>query len=103
MFWFRLEQEPNCDKVTDFFLGAFDPTLGGDLLEACYKKIGRNPQRCLVFVDIVSSRSEYSSTVEKARAHFESCARVMLANYGISISVSKIIERRGKYDLAIET
>lgn len=102
-FWFRLEQGANCDRITDFFLGAFDSTLGGDLLEACYKKIGHKPQRRIVFTDIVSSRTEYSSTVDKAKTHFEECARLMLANYGLLISSANIIETLGKFNLEIET
>ena len=41
-FWFRLEQGQGEDIITDFFLGGFDPALGGDLLNMCYKKISRS-------------------------------------------------------------
>ena len=101
-FWFRLEAAEGRDNVTDFFLGAFDPGLGGDLLTMCYKKLGKIPQQRLVFGDILSSRLGDSAAVDAAKTRFEEYTKAMLAAYGRSIRASHIARRREKWDLVID-
>ena len=45
-FWFRLEVTQDADKITDFLLGAFDPSLGGDLLTICRSEERRVGKEC---------------------------------------------------------
>jgi hypothetical protein len=102
-FWFRLEVADDCDNITDFFLGAFDPNLGGDLLAMCYKKVVRSPRQRLVFGDILSSRPDNPAVIETAKARFEEYAKAMLASYGRSVHASHIARRGKKVDLVIDT
>src|SRR5580704_12465458 len=90
MFWFRLEVAEGRDNITDFSLGAFDSSFGGDLLAACYKKAGKLPQRCIVFRDFLSSGSSDPAAIATAKTRFEEYAKVMLAAYGRSVHASHI-------------
>jgi hypothetical protein len=101
-FWFRLEIEEGQDQITDFFLGAFDSALGGDILAMCYAEIGRVPQDQLVFTDILSSQPSNANAVNAARAKFEEYAKGMLAHYQRSLGSSRISPRRDKFDLIME-
>jgi hypothetical protein len=101
-FWFRVELAGGEDHITDFFLGSFDPALGGDLLAMCYAKVSRVPQDRLVFDDILSSRPCDPDAIKTARGNLEAYARAMLANYGRSLRSSRIARRRGKFDLMLD-
>ena len=102
-FWFRLEGSQSEDIITDFFLGGFDSALGGDLLAMCYKKIGRTPAAHLVFRDILVSRPAHSAAAATEQAHLEGYTKSMLAGYGRAIRMSRIVHRRDKLDLMIDT
>jgi hypothetical protein len=82
-FWFRLEVTQDGDKITDFLLGAFDPSLGGDLLAICYNKIAKLPQHCIVFGDFLPSGSSDPGTIEAAKARFEGYARLCSRLMGV--------------------
>jgi hypothetical protein len=102
-FWFRLEESQGGDIISDFFLGAFDPALGSDLLTVCYKKIGRTPAAHLVFRDILASRPADPAAAATEQVRLESYTKAMLADYGRAIRMSRIVPRRGKLDLMIDT
>ena len=102
-FWFPLEVAQDGDKITDFSFGAFDPSLGGDLLTICYKKLAKIPHRCIVFGDFLSSGPSDPDAIETAKARFEGYARTMLVAYGRTIDASRVVRRREKFDLVIDT
>jgi hypothetical protein len=102
-FWFRLEVAQDGDKITDFFLGAFDPSLGGDLLTICYKKVAKIPHRCIVFADFLSSGPSDPAAIETAKARFEEYAKTMLVAYGRTMHASRVVRRRDKFDLVMDT
>jgi hypothetical protein len=102
-FWFRLEEKQERDHISDFFLGNFDPALAGDLLAMCYQTIGRSPRARLVFSDILSSKPGDPHTIDTAKRRFEDYTKAMLAYYGCSIGSAKILPRREKIDLIIDT
>ena len=102
-FWFRLEAAQGCDTITDFFLGNFDSDVGGDLLAICYRKINRVPSGRLVFGDILSSRPSDLAAVDNAKARLEEYAKMLLAGYGRSVGNARIVPRRDKLDLVIDT
>jgi hypothetical protein len=102
-FWFRLETAQDGDKITDFFLGAFDPSLGGDLLAKCYNKVAKIPHRRIIFVDFLSSGSSDPAALETAKKRFEGYAKTMLLTYGRTINVTRVMRRREKLDLVVDT
>jgi hypothetical protein len=102
-FWFRLEVTQDADKITDFLLGAFDPSLGGDLLTICYAKVAKLPQRCIVFGDFLPSGPSDPATLEAAKARFEGYTKAMLAAYRRTMHTSRVVRRREKFDLVIDT
>jgi hypothetical protein len=102
-FWFRLEALENTDNITDFFLGAFDPELGGELLVACYRKLDLQPQARIVFGDILSSRDGDPAKVENATNRLLNYSEHLLTNFGRRIRGTRIESRRNKFDLVIET
>jgi hypothetical protein len=102
-FWFRLEEAQGGDNITDFFLGAFDPSLGGELLAICYKKAEKIPHRCIVFKDFLSTGPSDPVAIETAKARIERYAKTMLAAYGRSVRGSHVVRRREKFDLVIDT
>ena len=102
-FWFRLEIGEGQDRITDFFLGVFYPALGGDLLALCYNKIARDPQDQLVFSDILSSRLGNPNAIDATRVNFEKYAKAMLDHYGRRLRSSRVLQRRSKFDLILDT
>lgn len=102
-FWFRLEVSKDEDAITDFFLGGFDPILGGDLLTMCYKKIGREPAAHLVFRDILASRPAGPVATDTEQRRLEEYAKAMLAWRGRILGTSCIVRHRDKLDLMIDT
>jgi hypothetical protein len=106
-FWFRLEVAEGRDNITDFSLGAFDSSSGGDLLAACYKEAATIPQRCIVFLDFLSSGPTDPAGIANAKTRFEEYAKVLLGTYGRFVQASRIVRqvgpRREKLDLVIDT
>jgi hypothetical protein len=102
-FWFRLEESQGEDIITDFFLGGFDPALGGDLLTMCYKIVGRTPAPHLVFRDVLSSRPVDPAAANAEQLRLEGYTKEMLSGQGRAIRTSRIVHRRGKLDLMIDT
>jgi hypothetical protein len=102
-FWFRLEESQGEDTITDFFIGGFDPSLGGDLLTMCYRKIGRTPAAHLVFRDVLASRPADPAAADAEQLRLEGYTKEMLAGQGRAIQTSHIVHRRGKLDLMIDT
>jgi hypothetical protein len=102
-FWFRLETAENRDNITDFFLGAFDPSLGGDLLATCYKKLAKKPNHKIVFGNFLPGGPSDPAAIETAKARFEGYAKTMLAVYGRSVHASHVLDRRKKFDLVIDS
>jgi hypothetical protein len=100
-FWFRMESAEDHDNITDFSLGAFDHSVGGDLLVLCYSKIAKTPSRRIVFGDFLSSKPSDPSAIEAAKAHLEGYAKTLLAAYGQSMHASHVLRRREKLDLMI--
>jgi hypothetical protein len=56
-----------------------------------------------VFSDILSSKPGDLHTIDTAKRHFEDYTTAMLAYYGCSIGSAKILPRREKIDLIIDT
>src|ERR1700748_1772628 len=84
-FWFRVESFDTRDDITDFFLGRFDPALGGDLLILCYKTLDREPPNRIVFKDILSSRPFDTATIKSVSRNLEEYCRQLLESYGREI------------------
>jgi|ERR1700733_3083363 len=101
-FWFRMESAEDRDNITDFSLGAFDSTLGGDLLALCYSKIAKTPNRRIVFGNFLSSGPSDASAIETAKARLEGYAKTLLAAYGRPVHTSHMLRRREKIDLVID-
>jgi hypothetical protein len=102
-FWFRIENAGDCDTITDFFLGGFDPALAGDLLVECYRKLNRKPRVRIVFGNILSSRPSDAAAIRTASERFEDAARQLLASHGRALRSAHIERRpRDKVDLVIE-
>jgi hypothetical protein len=101
-FWFRLEVATEEDRVTDFCLGAFDPDLGGDLLEVCYKMHARAPGNRIVFRDVFASRAADAATIENARASLAEHAKHLLAGHGRRLFGANIeLQPGNKIDIII--
>jgi hypothetical protein len=101
-FWFRLEGTNTLDNITDFFLGGFDPALGGDLLILCYRTLNREPKDRIVFRDIFSSRSVDAATIKSVSKSLEVYAKQLLASYGRSMRRAHVDLWRGKVNFVIE-
>src|ERR1700761_9575571 len=80
-FWFRLEGTDKSDSITDFFLGGFDPALGGDLLILCYRVLNLEPNNRIVFRDILSSRPIDGAAIKSISTSLESYTRQLLASH----------------------
>ena len=90
-FWFRVESTGERDNITDFFLGAFDATLGGDLLTLCYSKIAKIPNRRIVFGDFLPSGPIDPSAIETTKARLEGYTTTLLAAYGRTVHPSQVL------------
>jgi hypothetical protein len=101
-FWFRVESAEDRDNITDFSLGAFDSSLGGDLLVLCYSKIAKIPSRRIVFGNFLSSGPSDPSAIERIKTRLEGYAKTLLAAYGHSVHASHVLRRRDKIDLVID-
>lgn len=102
-FWFRIESAGDCDTITDFFPGGFDPALSGDLLVECYRMLNRKPRVRIVFSDILSSRPSDAAAIRAASEQFGEAVRQLLASHGRALHSAHIERRpRDKIDLVIE-